>query len=199
MRRRKIWATTSAETCSFSVTMRNKIIIAVLSSIFCLTGCGRQSAPDSSKISTPVKSSVGINRKTFSMSLPAGWFEDTKDDMYDAESFMFFENPESCLFCVIIGKKSAGFSVDEMLEKHKEQYSAKMTDLSTSSFDGWSNYRGKGMNITGKVQGAFQYRCHLFGFENGDSACVIIEAANPADFNKFAGDFELIRQSFKLK
>lgn len=41
---------------------------------------------------------VEIDRKTFSLSLPGRWTEKTKDDMYEPDSFVFFDGPESCFF-----------------------------------------------------------------------------------------------------
>src|SRR5262249_19844944 len=98
-----------------------------------------------------------IDRKTFSMLLPSKWTEDTKDDMYDANSFVMFENEDSCLFIVFIGKKSAGMSIDLLFEKQTEAYSKKMTESQTTSFDKWENYKGKGATITGKIGGAIKY------------------------------------------
>lgn len=180
-------------------TMKSKIFTVILLLAFFVTGCEHKSSSDSGKGPAPVKGSVKIDRKTFSMLLPDSWSEDTKDDMYDPDSFIFFENPESCLVCLIIGKKSAGFSVDKMLEKQKECYLKKITEAKISSFDEWSTYKGKGINISGKIQGAFRFNCHIFGFESDDTGCVVVECGMPVDLEKFSGDFETIRQNFKLK
>jgi hypothetical protein len=174
--------------------MKIKIIILGLLSLIYFTGCGRHSAA-----TTPAKSLAQIDRKTFSMSLPDGWTEDTKDDMYEPDSFVFFENPESCLFCVFIGKKSAGMTVDLILKKEEESYQKKLTDLTSSTFDSWSKYKGEGIEMVGKMGGAIKYRSRLFGFENGDNVCCVIEAATPGDWETYAGDYETIRQSFNLK
>ena len=61
-----------------------------------------------------------INRKTFSITLPGNWIEDTKRDTYDPDSLVFFDGPESALFSVIVGQKSAGSSVDTMLDNQKD-------------------------------------------------------------------------------
>ncbi|MGO9478529.1 MAG: hypothetical protein ACLQAH_07970 [Limisphaerales bacterium] len=174
-------------------TMKKGIIISFLLSALCFTGCGCH--PTASTTKSPTE----IDRKTFSMSLPDGWTEDTKDDMYEPDSFVFFENPESCLLTVIIGKKSAGMSIDLILEKEKEAYLKKCTDAKTSTFGQWSKYQGNGVEIDGKMGGTIKYRTRIFGFENGDNVCVIIEAATPGDLDKYADDFETIRQTFKLK
>ena len=173
--------------------MKSKITALALLTILSFTGCRHHSA------TAPAKSSTAIDRKTFSMSLPGGWTEDTKDDMYDPDSFVFFENSESCLFCVFIGKKSAGLTIDAVLEEQKKSYQKKLTEFTTSTFNSWSKYQGEGIEITGKMYGAIRYRSRLFGFENGDNVCVVTEAATPADFRTYANDFETIRQSFVLK
>lgn len=140
-----------------------------------------------------------IDRKTFSMTLPAGWTEDTKDDMHDPDSFVFFENPESCLFTVIIGKKSAGASVDQQLTIQKKAWLKRVTEAKITGLQTWANYEGQGFEIEGKVNGIVLIRKRIFGFENADSVCVISESATFGDFTTFAGDFETIRQTFKLK
>ena len=133
------------------------------------------------------------------MSLPVGWTELTKDDMYDPDSFVMFENSESCLFIVFIGKKSAGMTVDMILEKEKQSYEKKFTDLTTSKFSSWSKYQGQGVEMAGKIDGGIKYRSRMFGFENGDNVCAVIEAATPGDCETYAGDYETIHQSFNLK
>jgi hypothetical protein len=173
--------------------MKKGTIILFLLSALCFTGCRRHPT-----VST-ANSSTEIDRKTFSMSLPEGWTEDTKDDMYDPDSFVFFENPECCLFCVFIGKKSAGMTVDLILKSEETSYRKKYTDLTTSTLDSWSKHPGKGIEMVGKIGGAIKYRSVLFGFENGDNVCVVIEAATPADLEKYADDYETIRKSFHLK
>lgn len=140
-----------------------------------------------------------IDRKTFSMSLPKGWTEDKKDDMYDPDSFVFFENSESCLFAVIVGKKSAGASVDNLLNHQKQAWQKKVTDAKSTELKRWSKYEGKGYEIEGKAQGIFRSRARIFGFENDHHVCIIMELATPGDFRTFADDFEKIRQTFKLK
>ena len=144
-------------------------------------------------------SAAVIDRKTYSLSLPAGWTEDTKDDMYDPESLVFFENAESCLFAVVMAQKSTGASVDEQLANQKETWLQKTTEAKTSDFQKWGNYEGKGFEIEGKVQGTFLTRQRFFGFEDADSVCIIMESATPEDFQTCASDFETIRQTFKLK
>ena len=139
------------------------------------------------------------DRATFSMSLPKGWTEDTKDDMYDPDSFVFFENSESCLFAVIIGKKSAGASVDFLLKHQKEAWQKKIADSILTEIKKWSKYEGKGFELEGKILGIFRARARIFGFENDRHVCIITEYGTTGDLKTFADDFEKIRQTFKLK
>lgn len=133
------------------------------------------------------------------MSLPTGWIEDTQDDMHDPDSFVFFENAESCLFAVMIGKKSAGASVEDLLMHQKEAWQEKFTDTKLVDFKKWSSYEGEGVEIQGKILGMLRSRARIFGFERGDSVCLIAEFATLGDFKTYATDFEKIRQTFKLK
>jgi hypothetical protein len=156
---------------------------------WCCTGCGPQRVP-------PAKSSQEIKRNSFSLSLPTGWREDTKDDMYDSESFIIFQGSGTCLFNVIIGKKSAGMSASLFLKNNKQ----KLLDSSTKEFQKWGQHDGKGIQIDGKQKNTnASYRFRIFSFEKDDSICVVTEAATPQDFKKFAGDYELFRQSLELK
>jgi hypothetical protein len=187
---------------------RDIVIAACLLGSFLAFGCGK-SGQDSSgaspvrKVVQPpgrgISSATEIDRKTFSISLPAGWTEDTKDDMHDPDSFVFFENPESCLFAVVIGKKSAGATVDEQLMNQKEAWLKNITEAKITDFRKWANYEGQGFEIEGKVHGTSLTRQRIFGFEKSDNVCVITESATPGDFKTFASDFETLRQSFKLK
>lgn len=140
-----------------------------------------------------------IDRKTFSLSLPGKWTEKTKDDMYERDSFIFFDGPESCFFNVVIGKKSAGASVDALVTKQRDGMQKKFTDWTLTLITKWSNYDGKGYEIQGKIQGIIRARVRIFGFEKDDNVCLVIEYATLVDFTKYSGDFEQIRQTFKLK
>jgi len=140
-----------------------------------------------------------IDRKTFSLSLPSGWTEDIKDDMYDPDSVVFFENSESCLCTVIIGKKSAGATVEKLFKAQKEAWLKKFTDSRTIDFSRWSGYDGKGVEIEGKIQGITRSRARVFGFEKNDNVCIISEFGTIDDLKTFASDFEQIQKTFKLK
>lgn len=140
-----------------------------------------------------------IERKTFSVSLPAGWTEDTKDDMYDANSFVFFENPESCVFSVIIGIKANGASVEQMLSSQKASWEKKLAEPQFTKMEKWGQYSGTGYDARGKLQGTLQYQVRLFGFETADNTCVITETSTVGDAKKFSADFDAIRRTFRLK
>ncbi len=139
-----------------------------------------------------------INRKTFSVSLPGNWVENTKDDTYSPDSFVFFEGPESTLFSVIIGQKSTGASLDTLLNNQRDSFKKKMTDATITVITKWSNVDGKGFKIEGKVQGIVSVRVTIFGFEKGDNVCIVEEYATPGDYKTYARDFEKIRQTFRL-
>src|SRR5215813_7613598 len=126
-------------------------------------------------LSSILSHALELDRETFSLSLPKGWTEDTKDNMYDPNSFVFFENSESCLFTLIIGKKSAGASVDLLLRHQKEAWQKKMADSKLTEIKKWSKYEGKGFELEGKVLGILRGRARIFGFENDHHVCIITE------------------------
>jgi len=142
---------------------------------------------------------VEIDRKTFSLSLPEKWTENTKDDMYSPDSFIFFEGPESTFFMVVIGQKSAGASADSLVNKQRDGIGKKFTDAKTADITKWSRFEGKGYSIEGKIQGIVRARVTIFGFEKGDNICVIEEYATLGDYKTYASDFERLRQTFTLK
>jgi len=150
-------------------------------------------------LSCIVSFAAEIERKTFSVSLAKGWTEDTKDDMYDPDSFVFFENSESCLFAVMVGKKSAGASVDNLLKHQKEAWQKKFAESKLTEIKKWSKYEGKGFELEGKVLGILRARARIFGFENDHNVCIVTEYGTSGDLRTFADDFEKIRQTFKLK
>lgn len=143
--------------------------------------------------------SVEINRKTFSMSLPDEWSEDTKDDAYDPNSFIFFDGPKSTLFCVIIKPKSADVSADELVKNQKRIQSAKFTDTKMAEIKKWANYDGEGFELQGKMQGTGNVRFMVFGFEKSDHVCLIEEYATLDDYAQYADGFKTIRQTFELR
>ena len=143
--------------------------------------------------------SVEINRKTFSVGLPAAWNENRKDDMYEPDSFVFFEGPESTLFTVTIGQKSTGISVDLLVDKERTYLSQKFTDATVTTTTNWSKFYGSGCVFEGKIGGMVRARATMFGFENGNNVCLIQEYATFNDYIKYANDFKCIRDSFTLK
>ena len=150
-------------------------------------------------LSVAVANAGEVERTTFSVSLPDGWTEDTKDDMYDPETNLFFENSESCLVMVVIGTKSAGSSIEPMLAAQKETWAKRLTQMEEAKIEKWGQYQGKGFELTGKLSGTTQYRARFFGFENAKHTCVVIECADAVDAKKFAADFDRIRETFRLK
>jgi hypothetical protein len=143
--------------------------------------------------------SAEIDRATFSVSLPDQWIENTNDDMYNSNSCVFFEGPQSTFVFVMIGKKSAGASVDELVNSQKTAQAKRFQDAKVAEITKWSNYEGKGFKMEGKVMGIFDGQLTVLGFEKGDSVCLIEEYATRNDCKKFAEDFEKIRKTFKLK
>jgi hypothetical protein len=143
--------------------------------------------------------SVEINRETFSMSLPDGWSEDTKDDAYDPNSFVFFDGPKSTLFCVIIKPKSADVSADELVKNQKRIQSAKFTDTKITEIKKWANYDGEGFELRGKTQGTGNVRFMVFGFNKSDHVCLIEEYATLDDYAQYADGFKTIKQTFELR
>jgi len=140
-----------------------------------------------------------IDRRTFAMTVPEGWTEDKNDSMYDANGFVMFENKDSCLFIVFVTRKTKAVTVDTIVEKQRQAYLKKMTDTKAGAFVQWSRYKGKGLRLVGKVNGAVPFDNRIFAFENGTNVCSIVEAATPDDFNKYGRDYDQIRQSFVLK
>lgn len=132
------------------------------------------------------------------MSVPNGWTEDTKDETYNPNYVVFFENPQSCLFSVRIFKKSAGIAVEGLLTDQTDALRKKFSGPTSVEFTKWSTYDGKGVEIEGTVTKILRSRARLFAFENADYACIITEYATLGDFEKYAADFEEIRQTFKL-
>jgi hypothetical protein len=139
-----------------------------------------------------------INRKTFSVSLPGNWTEDKKDDTYDPDSFVFFDGPKSTLFTVIIRQKSAGASVAALVKNQKDIQSKKFADIKTTEIKKWSDFDGEGFELEGKIQGMVNARLTIFGFEKADNVCLIEEYATLGDYKTYAGNFEKIRQTFRL-
>jgi hypothetical protein len=140
-----------------------------------------------------------IDRKTFSMTLPDGWTEDTKNKQHNPDLFVIFENPESCAFMVVVGKKSAGHKLEEMLKPQKTEWGNAMSDVKTTNITTWSEFKGTGFELEGKMHGTVPTRVRIFGFEKGDLLCVIIEFGTLEDLKTFDDDYRKIQKSFKLK
>jgi hypothetical protein len=140
-----------------------------------------------------------IDRKTFSLSLPSDWTENTHDDMYKPDNFVFFEKGETALFNVIIGEKSAGAQPEQMLRGMEGQWRNKLTNLKFTDLHNWSRYKGTGVELEGEMQEVVRVRTRIFAFQNERYACLIIESASVLDWTKLQSDFEQIRKSFRLK
>lgn len=135
------------------------------------------------------------------MTRPTGWIEDTKFDGYNPDAFVMFERGQgsNCLFEVIIVKKSAGASADKILASQKEGWLKNVPAAKVGQFDQWGSYSGEGFDIEGEVNAKYLQRHRIFVFTKGDSVCLVVESAKPADFLYYAADFRTIRESFKLK
>ncbi len=146
-----------------------------------------------------IASAADIDRKTFSLSLPNQWVEDTNDKMYNPDSMIFFEGPESTFFFVMIGRKSAGASVDDFITTQRDIMVRKFTDVTVTNVTQWSSFDGKGFKIDGKAGDITRACVTIFGFEKGNNVCLVEEYATLGDYITYANDFQKLRQSFKLK
>lgn len=82
--------------------------------------------------------------------------------MYSPDSFVFFDGPQSAYFFVMVGKKSAGASVELIVGKQKDQFSKKFTDSTMAEITKWSTFDGKGYRIEGKIGGISKARITMF-------------------------------------
>ena len=140
-----------------------------------------------------------IDRETFSLQLPKGWYEDTADDMHDPNGFVFFENPESCFVLVMINDSSSGTTVDDHLRGQRNAYEKLLKNSRTTKLSHWGKIEAKGFEINGKSEGILSTKVKIYGFQNENRFCVVVEHAVLEDLQKYAADFETIRGSFKLK
>ena len=145
-----------------------------------------------------------IDRKTFAVSLPEGWTEDTQSVLHDPDSYVDFENaactrPESVagtFFSVMVQKKREGWSLsDDFLQKPKEALEKWLPDAKSTDLTKWAKYGGKGVEREGNSLVLGRYRLLVFGFEHAGRIYLIMEANTPS----CAGDFAQIRQTFKVK
>jgi len=140
-----------------------------------------------------------IDRTTFSLSLPTGWTENTQDDMYNADSFVFFEKGETALFNVIIGDRKAGAAPEPLVRRQESAWRNKLTNLKFTDLRNWARYKGMGVQLEGDMQEVVRVRTRIFGFQNERYACVVTESASVHDWSRLQSDFEQIRKSFRLK
>ena len=139
-----------------------------------------------------------IDRATFSMTLPKGWTEDTKGEIDDPNSFVIFQGPQTCLFAAVASKQLVGETIEDLLKSQYESWRKRLTASKSRDIKIWSKYEGKGFELEGKLQGV-PFRTRAFGFQKGDTVCLIVESGALADLETFADDSEKIRQTFKLK
>jgi hypothetical protein len=141
----------------------------------------------------------GIDRTTFSVSLPDKWAEDKKNGQYEAKSFVFFEGPENMFFFVKVRRKSDGASVEALVNSQKEESSRQFADPAAAEITKWAGFEGKGLRIEGKTLGPVDARAVIFGFEKGDNVYLVEEYASLQAYDRYRDDFEKIRQTFKAK
>ena len=145
-----------------------------------------------------------IDHKTFSLSLPHNWAEINKDDPLSLRTYYRFQGPEDAEFGVRVSQKSAGISIDSLVNEAGNDYTngimSRYYKATITEITNWSRYDGKGFNIEWKSQGEFPgQRDTIFGFERGDNVCIIYEETSLPDFKKSDKDFDKIRKTFQLK
>jgi len=140
-----------------------------------------------------------IDRKTFSLTLPSDWTENTHDEMYNAEFFVFFEKGETGLFTVIIGDKSTGAIPEKVMRTQEAGWRNRLTNVKFTDLHSWSRYKGIGVEIEGLMQDVVRVRTRIFAFQTDRYACVITESASVHDWSSLESDFAQIRKSFRLK
>jgi len=150
--------------------------------------------------STPVGGP--IDRKTYSLSLPSGWKEETskhQDDGNGNTVDVFRNVGNTMATTVLLHPKTENFDPVAVLSAATDSMEKKFGDPKRiEEFTAWGRYQGKG----GQLEGTFEkvrYRARTFVFESGTQACVIAEFIKISDYEKSAADLEQIRQSFRLK
>ncbi len=147
----------------------------------------------------PAFSSTGIDRDTFSVSIPEKWAEKTSSKLYDKNRHVFFENSESCIVLVMILDKGSGITSARLLEKNIENYKKRINVTKESAIDRWGSYRGNGVLLYGKMAGAYSAYARLFEFETDSKSCLIVEFALEEDWKEFSSDFISIQKTLVIK
>ena len=151
-------------------------------------------------------STIEIDRETFSLSLPGQWIENTNINRYDPNSLILFKGPRSAVFSLMIRRKSPGTSVDSLIAEQRNAFANRLQNASFTEISDWPGPDSRGLQIDGNVLGVkgqqvalVEQHVTIFGLENDDHVCIVEECANLDDYKEYAGDFETLRQTLKLK
>jgi hypothetical protein len=149
---------------------------------------------------------TNIDRETFSVSIPAGWIENTNLFSYDPNSYVLLKGPNSTLFSILIRRQSLGNSVDDLIAKQRDAFSKKFSEATIMGISNWAGHDGRGLQIDGKIletlghtSALIPHRVTIFSFANGDRICLIVENATPDDYQTYDASFKMLRRTFTLK
>jgi hypothetical protein len=138
-----------------------------------------------------------LNRKYFSVQMPANWKVDTGMEDYDPDTYFNVESP---------GGNTVFFMVYDVATDPKENvqhqlafYDDYVKKARKKPFSRWGQYNGHGMEYKGRLMGTLSGTVRIFSHSSSRRSFIIIEEYYDEDKSSTQPGFQQIASSFKLK
>lgn len=148
--------------------------------------CNDEAIPDTTTPNT-------LKRSHFIVDFPGNWSENTEDEEYDPDTYLFLESPGDTSLCGIFVADSLEGGENIWQEK-LEQYQIQDT---TSTFSSWGQYQGAGYLTTVELLG-IRIKLTLFKYTGKNKCFVIVQSAYEKVETKVKPGLDLITSTFEF-
>lgn len=138
-----------------------------------------------------------LNRKHFSLQMPANWKVDTAMEDHDPDTYFSVESPgrNTVYFTIYDVETDAKQNVLDM----RAYYDAYMKKATKKPFKRWGRFNGYGLEYRGRLMGTSSGTVRLFSHSTSRKSFIIVEEFYEEDRTATQPGFKQIASSFTLK
>ncbi|MBS4066322.1 MAG: hypothetical protein KGZ74_17310 [Chitinophagaceae bacterium] len=149
--------------------------------------------------SQPVTKSVKMDRPGYSFLYDGDWTIDSTDEDYDIDGYYALDSKSGNGFISFAFFNATIDPEEVVLEQIKAHLSTSMKNGSTTRFDTWGKYKGKGALLKGKLLGIYKGEIRVFCYTEKERSFLIVSQIMDSDKPDDEPGLLLIEKSFILK
>lgn len=140
-----------------------------------------------------------LNEQNYSLEYDEDWYLDNYDEEFDPDYYFLISSREQDAFVSMFFYDGPVDAEALLQEKLKQHIGHTISGASQQPMDSWGNYKGKGMELEGKLLGTEKAVLTLFVYSGKQTSFLVVTQVLSADKEKYKNSINLVKNSFKLK